>query len=485
MSKRLILVLTLAFVVGISFAAYAEVQNVKVSGDLTVKGVLRNSLALQDNPTNLSYGIFRSGYGETINAIISTARVRVDADLTDNVSTTVRLLNERVWGDTYNQTYNVDIDGTAMSANLNNDDQILLDLAYVTLKEFLYSPLTLTVGRQELRFGNALIIGDPDTNGISAGHNSIIKTGLPDSLDDLSARKAFDAIRATLNYNPLIVDLVYSKIDENNVQQYDDVDLYGVNAGYAVNKNLNTEVYLWQRTRDSGSISGGLTKPENLRTAGAKAMYTGIKNLFLGLESAFQFGDHAANSTLNPDEGLANNRNRKVTAYAIQAGATRIMPEKKYSPTVGISYTYLSGDKYLSRSDNYRGWDPMFEDQGAGTLSNKISAQSNSQTFNVNGSIKPTDDLTATLNYYYIMLNQPYTSAASAVTLSGVLGDPTYKMKGDKKYFASEVDLALVYDYTEDVQFGLDICNFIPGSAFAKSNRKIANQLIGSMKVTF
>jgi hypothetical protein len=37
MSRRLIVIVALAFVVGLSVAAYAEVQNVKVSGDLTMK----------------------------------------------------------------------------------------------------------------------------------------------------------------------------------------------------------------------------------------------------------------------------------------------------------------------------------------------------------------------------------------------------------------------------------------------------------------
>ena len=46
MHKRLILILALAFVVGVTMAAYAEVQNVKVSGDLTVKGVARNNFDL-------------------------------------------------------------------------------------------------------------------------------------------------------------------------------------------------------------------------------------------------------------------------------------------------------------------------------------------------------------------------------------------------------------------------------------------------------
>ena len=178
MSKRLIFVLAIAFALSFSVAAYAETQNLKVSGDLLIRAIDREGFSLLDDAYEAS-------------GITSTTRVRIDADLTDNVSTTVRLLNERSW-----------------TAETNEDTDIDLDLAYVMMKEFLYSPLTLTVGRQELRFGNAMIIGDVDSNLMSASLN------VP---PDLSARKAFDAIRATLDYDPLVVDVIMSKIDENEV----------------------------------------------------------------------------------------------------------------------------------------------------------------------------------------------------------------------------------------------------------------------------
>ncbi len=49
MSKRLILFLALALAVGLTSAAYAEVQNVRVSGDLAVSGITRNSLTLKED----------------------------------------------------------------------------------------------------------------------------------------------------------------------------------------------------------------------------------------------------------------------------------------------------------------------------------------------------------------------------------------------------------------------------------------------------
>ncbi|MGB4520335.1 MAG: hypothetical protein WBI28_00155, partial [Candidatus Omnitrophota bacterium] len=90
MSKRLILILTLAFVVGISFAAFAEVQNVKVSGDITIGGVYRNHFTLAKTPvapivSALDPGNKQSIYSSKESDFLTITRVRVDADLTDNV----------------------------------------------------------------------------------------------------------------------------------------------------------------------------------------------------------------------------------------------------------------------------------------------------------------------------------------------------------------------------------------------------------------
>ncbi|MBU1090705.1 MAG: alginate export family protein, partial [Candidatus Omnitrophica bacterium] len=162
-----------------------------------------------------------------------------------------------------------------------------------------------------------------------------------------------------------------------------------------------------------------------------------------------------------------------------------VMPNKKYTPVIGGSYTYLSGDNYLSGSDNYRGWSAMYEDQAGGTLFNKIMGYSNAQLFNLNGTVRPWEDVAVRLDYYYIRLNKPYTGTPTTVRLSGVATDPTYTMQPDKKDLGNEVDLNITYDYTEDVQLGLNYGVFMPGDAFAKNNDNNATQVIGTMKVTF
>ena len=463
MSKRLIMILALLFVAGITMAAYAEVQNVKVSGDLLIRGVARN-----DFQTGAGVGT-STGVNDKSRAILSAVRARVDADLTDNVSATVRLLNERAWG----------LETSASST------EVQLDLAYVTLKEFLYSPLTLVVGRQELRYGNALIIGDPDTNAIASSVSA-----LPSTLKDLSVRKSFDAVKAVLNYDPLVLDLVYSKIEENTTNVADDVTLMGLNAAYTVNKELLTEAYLWSRNREAGSSGISSAAPANgerLNVLGARGVFLGIPHLTLGLEGAWQFGDHIATTTLYPDEVRTAGTKSKVNAYALQITSMYALPIR-YGPVVNFNYTRLSGDKDKATGDNYRGWNPMFEDQSGGLICNRILAYSNAQIFNLGGTLQPMEDLKVSLNYYHIRLLQTFTTTVGGDltrTLSGVYGDQATTIKPVQRHLADELDLNILYDYTEDVQLGLRAGLFIPAAAYDNSNDRAAEQLIGSMKVTF
>lgn len=503
MSKRLIMILTLAFVVGIAFAAYAEVQNVKVSGDILLQGLTRTNLILRSNnqaPGSATTGTPFNEYDHRITGLLSHIRVRIDADLTDDVSAVVRLINERLWGD----EYRTDASGTAIGKAHTTDVQ--LDLAYVTLKDVLKViaqtdiPLTLTLGRQELHFGNDFIIGEVNTNLVTSGHGAaptVYGQYLPRSLDDLSLRKSFDAIRGTFNFDPLVLDLVYAKISENRIDINDDVDLFGMNANYALDKNTTIEGYFWERRRAKAGV--GAVGPETqeshtdtTRTIGARAQYSGVKNLIVGLEGAYQFGKRVnANATLYPDDVLNDGGYRRRKAYAIQLTSQYNLSEliTTMEPMAGFNYTLLSGDPYRSRNKIFRGWDPMYENQTGGTLFNKILGYSNAQLFNGKFSIKPMEDLKLVVDYYYLRLMKAYRDDGpiqpTGVVLTGVVGDPTYHMVPGKKSLGNEIDAALIYDYTEDVQFGLAMGWFIPGGAFHEENDKTASQVIGSMKVTF
>ena len=125
---KLTLFCILAVVVALAVPAYAEVQNVKVSGDITARYLYRDNLDLNKNvDTSTTLGSGSEDF------FMSTIGVNVAADLTDNVSTTVRLVNQRDWDRA--------TDGT--SADGNDSYNVQLDLGYVTLKEMLLNSLQL------------------------------------------------------------------------------------------------------------------------------------------------------------------------------------------------------------------------------------------------------------------------------------------------------------------------------------------------------
>ncbi len=432
MSKRLIIVLALALVVGLAFsAAYAEVQNVKVSGDINILGVLRNNFDLGNGtaPKENDKGRF----------FATQIRVRIDADLTDNVAATVRLINERNW-----------------TTETNSSTDIDLDLAYVTLKEFLYSPLTLTLGRQELRFGNQLIIGNNGT--YTAGSIN----GLP---SDLSERNSFDALRATLNYDPLVVDLVYAKASDANVNASDDVDLFGINASYDLTKKLNLQGYIWDR-KDK-SVNTGDNNKDDTYTLGALINATPIENLKASLEAAWQFG------TVRPTAGVRENRK----AYAIQAMLDYTFAKVKFTPAFGASYTYLSG------THKYAGWNQMYYNENLGNIAYAILPFTNMNVFNLKASIKPMEDLTISALYGNYSLVRNVNNLTSGKFDNNGVAYLNNTAINNKKDLGNEVDLTATYAYTEDVQLGLTMGAFFPGKAFKDS--RMANQAVASMKVTF
>ncbi len=469
MKKFLIIILALAFAVGLTCAAYAEVQNVKVSGDITAIGFGR------DLHLNKNTAITGKNSG-----IASIARVKVSADLTDNVSTTVRLLNERYWG-TENAT--------------SGDTEVDIDLAYATLKEFFYSPLSITVGRQELHMGSEMVVGDPDTNNMvnalsGFANTTNATTGKIDNGDpDFSVRKAFDAVRATLNYDPLVVEGIASRVNEstNSKVLNDKTDLYGIDANYKLGrKNTNLEGY-WYRKVTGRKATTSNNKKDLVDTFGGRIVSEPIDNLTISVEGAYQGGVY--------NSYVVNQKVAKRSAWATELGASYLFKKVKYTPLAMVGYANFSGSRtnfnntIPDNSKIYTGWDPMYENQKYGDIANAQFNQTNVQLFTAAGTVKPLDDLSLKGEYYAYWWNKVY---ADGEWISTVRGDRV-RMQS-KKFAGQEIDLTATYDYTEDVQFGLLYGIFLPGSAFAdysdtgagaNGSAKNAVELIGSMKVTF
>lgn len=465
--KKVLLLAVLALVL-LAVPAFASVQNIKVSGDIDSTYVSRTQFDLGGAVNTAEQSFF-----------MTQTKLRVDADLTDKVGATVQLLNERVWGDEDNS-----------SPSITGNTQVDINLAYVTVKEMLYSPLTVVVGRQAFAFGNSLLID-------SAGPNRTASAGgLEGIAQDLSKRGAMDAVRAILDYNPLTIDLVYAKIDAQGVtsaiaDQNDDIDLVGVNANWKLGDKKDTvlEAYFWakvDRSALTAATPGEGVKTDTVYVPGVRAQATVLDGLMLSGEVAIQRG---VDSTTAADTAAT----RK--ALAMQAIANYALPfeqTKAYSPVLTTSVTYLSGDKNNSSTETNTAWDPMFENQSGGKIYNTLFNYSNAYIATVKGSLKPIEDLTASAEWTGLWLDKqadtgtgigifrPDAAAGASATAATTFLD--------NKKLGDEFDLGLTYAYTEDVTVGATLGWFVPGNVFgqgATSSDKIASQALVNLDVKF
>lgn len=429
----------LAFAV-MAVPAMASVQNVKVSGDIESTYISRDYFDL---------------IGTDQNVFITQTRLRIDADLTDKVMATIAMINEREWGNTGQGAADTDID---------------LNLAYVTMKEMLYSPLTVTVGRQEFAFGNSFVIDSAGSN-----NSAPVDSSIAGIAGDLTKQTAQDAIRLTFDYDPLTIDVLYASIDQatvSGVKESDNTDLFGINAAYQFNDKNNSMVegYFW--VRDTNNAGNELYMP------GVRGSMNITDAWNLQAEAAVQFG------TISFSDGEYDR-----FAYAAQFLSNYILPfekTKEYQPVFGTSYTMYSGDKTWNTSSSgdgdYNGWDPMYENQAGGKIINALFNASDIHVLGATLDFVPVQDVAANLYYDYLWLDKETTFALVQPTGGSA---NTTTATDDSVSLGQELGMVLTYDYTEDVQFGARAGWFFPGDVFDNSSAKTASQILLNAKVAF
>ncbi len=102
MKRAISALAALVIVVMVAAPAFAEVQNVRVGGDVTIRGFWRDALRFDHDAVNGVGGgsqVSTGAAGRGSDSFIQSALgLNVSADLTDNVSVDTRLINQRVWG---------------------------------------------------------------------------------------------------------------------------------------------------------------------------------------------------------------------------------------------------------------------------------------------------------------------------------------------------------------------------------------------------
>jgi len=372
MRSKLLKILMAVFAVCLIAPAFSAVENVKVGGDIAVYGVLRGDFT-----------------DENLHFLQAPVRVYVSADLSENVSVMVRLLNE----------FNFD-------TNSLNTNQILLDLAYVKVSDLLAPGLSLTVGRQEIQLGEGLVVG-----------SSYRADDYPVNIraTDLGVLKAFDAIRIDYAPKALPMNLILfgAKINENFTG--DDENLYGADMGFKVADVANIDVYFVRE--DS----------ENINTYGARIV-SGIPAAE-GLSLKAEYAKQSQNST----------------GWALLAGAEYKM-STAMKPMVKLNYARYSEDWTLVYPSNIGSRiGPILYAYDAYTYG--LVENGNAQFINLGFGISPTEKLAISLDGYWGRFLEPYIGTEKNIGYEVDLGidwkyseDLTFGLMGgmlfgDKDYF--------------------------------------------------
>lgn len=453
--------------VGFAYTAKAEVQNVRVGGDIEVRGIWQKDLDLDSSKGTPSVADF----------YYQIARVYVSADLTDDVNAYVRFINDRFWGDNYAGSW------YSLGAVPNVDaNDVNIDLAYITLNNIYGYSADLRIGRQELKCGEGFLIGD--------GVNDIYVNVTGKTFAYVRGpRKAFDAIRLTSRYESHTLDLFTAKIEETYggatvfpFYVYNDADVYGVNWNYNAGDRGIYDVGLFHTVQNVNAYDNiSKVKGDNTTTALALRGEIAIpvaSTLKLKGEVVKQWGEVA---NVGPSGSDVKKVKRDAWGGYVEG---EYAFETTYEPYVGLGYIYLSGDKKNKKVSTdpldpgkWEGFDPMFTSETYGEIADFVyggGRMTNAKIWKVSAGLNPVEKLNVDLTYYTID------------TAEKVWTGTEYANKN----VGDEYDLTLTYDYTEDVSFSLCYATFKPGKfwkdIFGNSKMKAtATALLGGVKVTF
>ena len=458
--KRITIALALVLALALALPAVAEVEEITVGGDIQIRGQY------------LAPGLNGPGWlfdddNNSMDWATQRTRLNVDAALTGGVRGFVELQAYDFWGVDVDDIEPAAIDAylplpeleeqatstTDMFAGQGNEF-VNLYQAYIEMNDIADYPVQVRVGRQELAYGREWLVGNND-----AGMNF---SGL-----------AFDAVKVRYADDMFAVDVWYAKLLDltsthqlgllGEVEEDGDIDFSGVYGTYTGLENMAIDAY-WLYMRSGVEMLGFDTdEVVNLHTVGARVAGTmdlEAGMLDYGIEGAAQFG------TNNVPEDFASNDSGDFGGWAFNAMAGFTFATD-YSPRIEAEYAYFSGDDDAGDGDTDE-FIRMFSDVHYGELNmggNLDRDATNLHIIRVGASANPCEKSTVRLDVlYFLLAEDDYDGGAKT------FGLPQYGASGDPDDAVGwELDLAVDYQYTEDLKLTLGWAHFFPDDAIEDS----------------
>ncbi len=462
----------LAILVGFTGAAYAELQNVDVGGELRIRARYWHNTYVNGpaGPSEIRIPDFFvprrpiGPFGVTsrydwsddepdYQIVEQRTRLNINADFTNEVSAFIELESYDLWGEDFRSDY---VTGADSRATTTNDVEVYQ--AYIEAADMFGYPLRLRLGRQELKMGKGWLVDD-------------ITTAI--------WGRSFDAIRLTYSTDALDVDAWYSKYLERGIAEQDgDVDFSGVYATYKGLDFLSVSAY-WMWIRDGGSLNDtnfiapiewledifGLDDYDvtNMHTVGAR-LWGQSGPVDYDLEVAYQFGNaDAVGFGFKPVAQVYGDDGAEYDAWAadLEVGYTIDMA---WEPRLFIGGAYFEGEdnrdltfwEFVNpfyRPDASVSFNRLFPGKPYSLVLEIGQDMSNFYQLRAGVTAHPTDALTAGLSVAYFGVDEPFDLP---VTFN--LGQFKVPVAPALSFWTEEADseigtsahLWVQYDYSED-----------------------------------
>jgi len=426
--KKLWLVVALATLGGLTSKTFADVQNIRLSGDIRIRGYYLNGTA--DNQD------------QDATFISQRTRVSVEADLEDHVLVVVTLKAEGEWGDNNNTSTDAGAGSGGTDGSVNRRWDIGVTEAYVQFNELFYTPATLKLGRQYLHYGRGLILSSTEQE-----YN-------------------YDAARLVLDYYPLTIDLVGAELVNNQTfggssSHLGSADLLFINARYELSDSAikDVEAYFgWIGQGSSGPITSSRVPPSAFSSSpliiGLRSDINPLDALQTWIEGAYEFGS----------DGTAGDST--ISALLFNVGGRFTLKNVQWAPAFNANYIFASGGGKDGEASTFRPWFDYADGYNGYVF---MPALTDIHVFNLGASVKPYENTTLSLQGYYYMKAEDTGIAGSNPNVDW--GGSTWSTVGataDGRGLGWEFDGILGYDYSKDVRAQLVYGVFLPAQVYQR-----------------
>jgi len=470
-------------------AAVAELQEVKVGGQIIVLGEYYRNIDPGDNDLRIPASRLRGrpiglGLGEDIISafafdkdgghyayVSQWTRLNVEAAFTGGVGLTVEFDQISEWGSEFRSNY-------VTGADVSGSGSVDLYQAYVEASDLFGQPLRLRLGRQELRFGSEWLVGGNDVGTVPVW-------GL-----------SFDGIRFTYGRDTVTLDLWGAKLfDDGGAEADGDVDFYGVYGSYTGVDAMALDAY-WLFLRDGGRINDSRLgfASEWLERVWGVDDYAGTRLHTIGLrasgavgaldfeaEVAYQFGRAGhAGSLFRPafygDDG-ANYGNFGVN---LEVGYTFDVP---WEPRLFLAYAWLEGEdkRDIGALDRLASLVNPYYTRDASISFNRLFSNwyysnvldgtdmSNAHIFRTGLGVAPTEKIEIGLDLGYYLADATFDHPRWPLL-------PFWTRAADRE-LGFEFDLYITYAYSEDLYFMVGWDRLYVGDGLRRGHFNASNGL--------